>query len=149
MPRWLARIHAVAAVVFVAAIIVQVFLAGLAIANLGGSGDFSTHIEFGYTWVGLASLAVLVTAIAARRPRREIGITFAMLLLYIVQTMLPAARASLPWVAASHPVNALLLFGLAVWYARRAWRAMDAVAAAGDAASRAGRVADPAAADAR
>ena len=25
-------------------------------------------------------------------------------------------------VAALHPVNALLLFGLAAWYARRAWR---------------------------
>src|ERR671935_2843354 len=96
---WLRRLHVAAAIVFVAAIVLQVFLAGLAIANLGGSGDFSTHIEFGYTGVGLAALAVLVTAIAARRPRREIGITFAMLLLYIVQTLLPEARAALPWVA--------------------------------------------------
>jgi uncharacterized protein DUF6220 len=118
--RWL---HAAAAVLFLAAIVVQVFLAGAAITNLGGSGDFGSHIEFGYTWVGLASLAVLVTAALARRPRRDVGIAAALLLLYIVQTMLPGAKASLPAVAALHPVNALLLFALAAWYARRAWLA--------------------------
>lgn len=117
--RWL---HVAAAVVFVAAIVVQVFFAGAAIANLGGSGDFTTHREFGYSWVGLASLAVLLTAIAARRPRADIGIVAGMLLLYIVQTMLPNARASAPWLAALHPVNALFLFAIAAWYARRTWR---------------------------
>lgn len=117
----LVRLHAAAAVVFVAAIVVQVVLAGLAIANLGGSGDFSTHIEFGYTWVGLAGLAVVLTALAARRPRREVGITLGLLALYIVQTALPAAKASMPFVAALHPLNAMILFGLAAWYARRTW----------------------------
>lgn len=118
--RWL---HAAAAAVFVAAILVQVFLAGAAIANLGGSGDFSGHIEFGYTGVGLAALALVVTAVAARRPRRDVGITLGLMGLYIVQTLLPAARDSMPAVAALHPVNATLLFGLAAWYARRAWSA--------------------------
>ena len=70
----LLRLHVVFAVIFVVAIVVQVFLAGAAIANLGGSGDFTTHREFGYTWVGLASLAVVLTAVAARRPRRDVGI---------------------------------------------------------------------------
>ena len=119
----LARLHAAAAALFVAAIVIQVFLAGVALANLGGSGDFSAHIEFGYVWVGLASLALVLTAIAARRPRREVGIAVGLLVLYIVQTMLPNARTSAPWVAALHPVNALFLFGLAVWYARRTWQA--------------------------
>ena len=115
--RW---IHAAAAIVFVAAIVIQVFLAGAAIANLGGSGDFGTHIEFGYTWVGLAALAVLVTALIARRPRRDVGIAAGLLGLYIIQTALPSAKASMPAIAALHPVNALLLFALAAWYARRA-----------------------------
>lgn len=119
----LERLHAAAAAVFLVAIVVQVFLAGTALANLGGSGNFETHIEFGYTWVGIAALAVLLTALAARRPRREIGIALALLVLYIVQTMLPSFRASAPWVAALHPVNALFLFALAAWYARRTWRA--------------------------
>ena len=118
----LLRLHAAAAVIFVAAIIIQVFLAGAAIANLGGSGNFESHIEFGYTWVGLASLALVLTALAARRPRRGVAIVIGVLVLYIVQTLLPGARASLPWVAALHPVNALFLFAIAIWYARRMLR---------------------------
>ena len=119
----LRRVHGIAAVAMVVAIVIQVYLAGAALANLGGSGDFATHREFGYTWIGLAALALLLTAIAARRPRNDIAVTAGILVLYIVQTLLPAARTSMPWVAALHPVNALLLFGLAVWYVRRAWRA--------------------------
>lgn len=119
----LARVHVAAAVLFVAAIVFQVFLAGAAIANLGGSGNFGTHIEFGYTGIGIAALILIITAFVARRPRNEIGITFLLLVLYIVQTILPAFKASVPWVAALHPVNALLLFGVGAWYARRAWRA--------------------------
>ena len=119
----LRRVHAAAAVVFVTAIVVQVFLAGLAISNLGGSGDFATHIEFGYTWVGLAALALLVTALVARRPRRDVGITLGLFVLYIVQTLLPAAKASVPAIAALHPLNAMLLFAVSIWYARHAWRA--------------------------
>ena len=116
------RVHAAVAALFVAMIVVQVFLAGAALSNLGGSGDFGTHVEFGYTWVGIAALLVVVTALVARRPRRDVGITVGILVLYIIQTVLPSAKASLPVVAALHPVNALLLFGLAAWYARRAWR---------------------------
>jgi hypothetical protein len=119
----LARLHAAAAALFVVAIVIQVFLAGAALANLGGTGDFSAHIEFGYLGVGLVSLALVLTAIAARRPRRDVGITVGLFVLYIVQTTLPNARTSAPSIAALHPVNALFLFGLAVWYALRAWRA--------------------------
>jgi len=119
----LRRVHAIAAVVFVAAIVVQVVLAGLAIANLGGSGDFSTHAEFGYTWVGLAGLALVITALLARRPRREVGIALGLFVLYIVQTLLPSFRESLPFIAALHPLNAMVLFAGALWYARRTWMA--------------------------
>ena len=118
----LRRLHVAVAVLYPVLILVQVFLAGAAIANLGGSGDFATHIEFGYTWMGLATLLLIVTALAARRPRRDVGYTIALLVLYIVQTILPSLRASLPALAALHPVNALLLFGLAAWYGRHAWQ---------------------------
>ncbi|MBI3745864.1 MAG: hypothetical protein HY264_04955 [Chloroflexi bacterium] len=122
----LQRIHAAAAVVFLATIVIQVFLAGSALANLGGSGDFATHVGFGYTWVGLAALVVFVTALVARRPRREVGITAGLLVLYVIQTILPSLRGSMPVVAALHPLNAMILFVLAIWYARRAWTASSA-----------------------
>jgi hypothetical protein len=118
----LQRVHVAAAVLFVAAIVVQVFLAGTAIANLGGSGDFATHRVFGYTGIGIVWLILLVTAIAARRTRTELGFVLLILVLYIVQTVLPNFKSSAPAVAALHPVNALLLFGVAAWYARRAWQ---------------------------
>src|SRR5215212_8096082 len=96
----LARVHVAAAILFVAAIVFQVFLAGAAIANLGGSGNFGTHVEFGYTGIGIAALVLINTAFVARRPRAEVGITFLLLLLYVVQTILPSFKGSVPWVAA-------------------------------------------------
>jgi hypothetical protein len=122
-------VHAVVAAVFVAAILVQVFLAGAALLQLGGNGDFRTHMDFGYTWVGLASLAVVITAVVAKVGRRRILLSVLMLILYIVQTLLPAAKTSMPAVAALHPVNAMLLFAIAAWFAWTAWRDRDAVPA--------------------
>jgi len=126
----LLKVHVAATLVFVAAIVVQVFLAGLAIANLGGSGDFANHREFGFTEVGIAALAVLVTALLARRPRRDVLISVGLFVLYIVQISLPGLKSVASWIGALHPVNAMLLFGLSVWYARRAWQAMSAAQAA-------------------
>jgi Family of unknown function (DUF6220) len=136
MRRILRQVHAAAAWLFVASIVVQVFLAGAAIANLGGSGDFTTHIGFGYSVVGLAALAVLVTAAVARAGRRDVGTSFGLLVLYVIQTALPQLRASAPYIAALHPLNAMILFALATWYARRAWRLtlVGSASAASDAA---------------
>jgi hypothetical protein len=125
--RWL---HAVAAWVFVAGIVIQVFLAGAAITNLGGSGDFGTHIEFGYTVLGLLSLAVLLTSLVAGLGRRQMGLGLGVLVLYIVQTILPSFRSSTPAIAALHPVNALLLFGFALFVAREALAGVRRPAAA-------------------
>ena len=111
------KLHAWAAIVWVVAIVIQVLLAGLAIANLGGSGDFSTHIGVGYT-IGIVQLVALVLAFPAKMPSRDKLISFGILWLYIVQTILPNIKGV---VAALHPLNAMLLFTVSVWYARRAW----------------------------
>jgi hypothetical protein len=124
--RTLRQIHAVVAGLFVATIVYQVYLAGAAIANLGGSGDFSAHAGFGYEVVGLAALAVLITAIIARMPRRDIGLSFLLLVQYVIQTILPGLKGSAPSIAALHPLNAVLLFALATWYARHAWMTRNA-----------------------
>jgi hypothetical protein len=124
--RTLRQIHAVVAWFFVATIVYQVYLAGAAIANLGGSGDFTAHAGFGYEVVGLAALAVLITAIIARMPRRDIGWSFLLLLQYVIQTILPNLKGTSPAIAALHPLNAVLLFAFATWYARHAWMARNA-----------------------
>lgn len=110
------RVHPWLAWLFVAAVLVQVFLAGLAI--FGATDGFGLHIEFGYTVMGLMTLGVLLTAVAGGLPRREIGLSLLLLVLYVVQTALPAARASAPILAALHPVNAIVLFALGAIIAR-------------------------------
>ena len=115
------RLHAWAAILWVVAIIVQVFLAGAAIGNLGGSGDFASHMNFGYT-MGVVQLIALVLAFPARMSTRDKQISAGLLVLYVVQTVLPNFKGNVPAIAALHPVNALFLFALAAWYARRAWQ---------------------------
>ena len=117
--RW---IHLGAAWLFVAGVVVQAFLAGQAMPQLGGTGSFAAHIEFGYTAMGLLALAVLISALVGRVPRRQVGLSVGLLLLYIVQTSLPNARASAPVIAALHPANAMLLLVLGIYLAVRARR---------------------------
>jgi len=123
------RLHAFAAILWVVAIIVQVFLAGQAIGNLGGSGDFATHRDFGYT-IGIVQLIALLLAFPARMSRRDKGISAGLLVLYIVQTLLPGFRSDMAFLAALHPLNAMILFTLSIWYARHAWRVSGATMAA-------------------
>jgi energy-coupling factor transporter transmembrane protein EcfT len=135
------RLHAWAAIVWVAAIIVQVFLAGQAIANLGGSGDFTTHIGVGYT-IGIVQLVTLIVAFPARMAGRDKWISAGILGLYIVQTLLPDLKSVLPLISALHPLNAMLLFAVSIWYARHAWRVASmpagAAAVAAEAPAKAG-----------
>jgi len=109
--RWA---HVVSAWLFAAGVLLQGYLAGAALAQLGGSGDFGAHIGIGYSLMGILALAVPVLAIVGRFPRAQIGWSALLLVLYILQTALPAARGSSPAIAALHPVNAMILFVLAV-----------------------------------
>lgn len=123
------KLHAWAALIWVVAIALQVLLAGLAIANLGGSGDFKTHMDVGYT-IGIVQLVALILAFPARVSTRDKQISFGLLLLYIVQTLLPGLKSVSPVISALHPLNAMVLFTLSIWYARHAWRLASAPAAA-------------------
>ena len=115
------QVHAWVAWGFVASIVVQVFLAGLAIPQLGGNGNFGTHQGFGYA-MGLVALALVITAVAARAGRRRIQQSLGLLVLYVVQTILPNLDPGLSIAAALHPLNAMILFVLSIWYARQVWR---------------------------
>ena len=115
--RWA---HMAAAGLFAAGVVLQAFLAGVGLTQLGGSGDLSTHVAVGYSLMGLLALAVLVFAIVGRVPRRQIAWSIGLLVLYVVQTSLPYARGSSPVIAALHPANAMLLLLVAVGVT---WRA--------------------------
>src|SRR5262245_7660210 len=110
MSRYLRIAFAGVAWLFVAMVLVQVFLIGLGL--FGDPAFRQTHREFGYTWVGIVALILLVVPIAARPGRAYLGPVVALFILYIVQTSLPAFRESYPAVAALHPVLALGIFVL-------------------------------------
>lgn len=117
----LRQVHAIVAWVFVASLVIQVFLAGLAIPQLGGDGSFATHRDFGYL-IGLITLVLVLVAVSAGAGRRRIGQAVGLLVLYVIQSSLPYMDPGLPAAAALHPVNALVMFGLGVGYARAVWR---------------------------
>jgi Family of unknown function (DUF6220) len=115
---------AVAAWLFVACIVVQVFLVGLDIfAKMGGS----IHRDFAYVYGWLAPILVLLANLA-RAPAPIRYLTLVLLGLFAAQTVLPSLRDQIPVLAAIHTVNALLIFGLAVVLAQRAtaWVRTDA-----------------------
>jgi hypothetical protein len=100
---------------FLGLITIQVFLAGV---GLFGAGTMAGHRDFGY----LLSLLPLFLVIAAAvgRAGRLVWLAGALLVLTFVQTLLPLLKADLPYIAALHPVNAMVLAALTATIARRA-----------------------------
>ena len=113
------QVHAAVAWLLVGSIIVQVWLAGAAIPQLGGTGSFSTHRDVGYL-IGVIALALVLTALPAGLGRRRILHSLGILGLYIVQSSLPYIGVNA--IEALHPVNAAVMFVVALVYARAVWR---------------------------
>jgi hypothetical protein len=112
-PAELARIaYQALAWMFVACLVVQIFLVGLDLFKVIGT-EAGVHRAFAYTYGWLAPILVLL-AVAGRLPRHRLWLTMLLLILFALQTYLPTLRDRAPWLAAFHAVNALLLFWLAV-----------------------------------
>lgn len=101
---------------YLALVAFQVFLAG---AGVFGATNFEPHIGLGY-FVAFFGPLILLIAAAAASARGIVGLTATLLLLGIVQSILPWMRTDAPFLAALHPVNALLIAWLALTIARRA-----------------------------
>lgn len=106
---------AVVAWLFVGLVVLQVFYAGV---GLLGGGSMAQHVDFGYV-VSAVPLLVLIAAAVARATRLA-WMSAGLLVLAQVQTVLPWFAEDAPVVAALHPVNALVLFGLGLAIAQRA-----------------------------
>jgi uncharacterized protein DUF6220 len=121
------QIHAWVAWLLVAGIVLQFWLAGSAIPQLGGTGSFETHQGVGLL-VGLITLVLFLTALPAGLGRRRVLQSLGFVGLFVVQSSLAYMDPGLPAVAALHPVNGLLMFVLSLLYARAVWRERAAVA---------------------
>lgn len=110
--------YPIVAGLFVACAIVQVFLAGLGVFD--SPTAFVTHRGFGYTF-GWLTLVLLVVALAGRMPRRFVGLSVLLLVLFALQSVFVALRDDLPAIAALHPLNGFSILGAGVVATRASW----------------------------
>ena len=115
MRKGLSTAYSGVAYVVLALGVLQFFLAGLGIF---GAESFDAHETVGGILHGLTILVFLL-AIAGPRTGRDIGMGFVLAALTTLQISLPSLRGDAPWLAALHPVLALLVLGLAAHIGRR------------------------------
>src|SRR3954467_13529725 len=103
-------VYGVLALLWAAAVVLQVFFAGLGIF---GASSFKTHTDFGNVLHGITAI-LLILAIVGPRTGRDIGMAAGRVVRVTVQFGLVGARDDAPGLAALHPVLALFALGLAV-----------------------------------
>jgi hypothetical protein len=119
--KWSRYGYMVTAWIFLLAVLLQVFLAGLAIFS--SSARWHTHVLFGQAMLLLVPL-LIGFGLAGRIHGRVRWLGGLMIAIFIVQGGLPVLRDVAPWVAALHPVNALVL----AWFSvTNAWAALGVV----------------------
>lgn len=113
---------------YVAMIIVQVFLIGLA---LFASSDIrEVHAAFGWAVLHLFPILILIAAALARAGRTRILQAAALVVLIFFVPILATLRTDAPVAAAFHPVGAVLGFWLATVVGRGATRLLRGTDAA-------------------
>ena len=117
MVTWTRILYLLAAWLFPAAILIQVFLVGLSLFT--GQAYWSTHREVGHS-LAVLPLLLVILAYLGRLPRSEKLLIWLLFGVYLVQAEVFAAiRDAVPLLAAFHPVLALVLFALAIIIALR------------------------------
>jgi hypothetical protein len=119
------QLHAVIAWIFVAALVVQVWLAGRGVFE--SPTVFATHRDVGYT-LSIFPIVLLVLGLLGGMGRRVAILAAVIFGLFILQSVLVVMRESSPAVAALHPVNGFLIILLAVVLARDSWMMRRVVA---------------------
>ena len=108
MQRTILQIHQWLARIFLVGLLLQFYLAS---TPLFGAGSFQPHRMLGAA-LTLIVFLFPVLAVTGRLGRQLIGLSILLVVLTIVQITLPSLRGAAPWIAALHPVNALVLMGM-------------------------------------
>ena len=111
---------------YIIAVIIQIFLAGEGIFGAEGSvteDDQSTtldpHRALGWIITEPVALLLLITALLAWLPNKHDRIlSIALPFILFIQLILPSGGR---WVAAFHPLNAILILGILGFLARQLW----------------------------
>ncbi len=117
MGTWTRILYLIVAWLFPVAILIQVFLVGLSLFT--GQAYWSTHRDVGHT-LAVLPLLLVILAYLGRLPRSEKRLIWLQFGVYLVQAEVFAAiRDVAPFLAAFHPVLALVLFALSFILALR------------------------------
>jgi hypothetical protein len=112
------RVLVVLAWVYLAAVVVQIFLAGLGLPQLGGEG-MGIHAEFGYIAVHMTPILLILFAAIGRVGRALIGWTVATAVVAFMQPIwVTSFRGEV--LASLHVLGALVLLALSFQVARLA-----------------------------
>jgi hypothetical protein len=117
--RSIARnLHVVVAFLLIAALVVQVWLAGRGVFE--SPSVFITHRDVGYM-LSLFPIVLLVLGLLGGMGRRPAIMAALILGLLILQSVFVVMRTSSPAIAALHPVNGFLILLVALVLARESW----------------------------
>jgi hypothetical protein len=112
-------IYLTAAWLFVAGVVTQVFLAGMAV--VARQMSWNNHIGLGHM-LSAPLLLMLISQYTGRVPGRVKRLTWLLFAVYILQAdVLIFLRVQAPVASAFHPVMALADFALGLALARAAW----------------------------
>jgi hypothetical protein len=107
---------------FILGLFVQFYLAG---RGAFGASSYSTHRDFGDV-LHLVTPVILVLTLVNRVTRNRTDVIHAILLIVLFEVQFALADLKHPGVGAFHPVNALLILGVAYSLFRRDLRAVRA-----------------------
>jgi hypothetical protein len=112
-PRWSQNLFMGFTGLTLGGIVLQGFFIG---AFLFGGADWGLKAH-GFTGLALliVSLALALTGLAAQTSSRMKIMGFVLFALFLIQMFLPSFSGSAPLVAALHPANAMILFGMSMY----------------------------------
>jgi hypothetical protein len=119
------QLHAVIALLLIAALVVQVWLAGRGVFE--SPLVFVTHRDVGYT-LSILPIALLILGFLGGMGRRVAVLATVIFVLFMLQSVFVVLRDSAPAVAALHPVNGFLILLVAIVLARESWLLRTAAA---------------------
>lgn len=120
--------HALLAWLFVAALFVQVFLAGLGVFD--SFARFAIHREVGYM-LSLVPIVLLILALVGRMGRQQVVLAAVIFVLFILQSIFVQVFRGAPFIQALHPVNGFIILGLAIALARASWASRETASTMG------------------
>ena len=100
---------------FVLAVAIQFFLAGLGV--LGGE-SLEAHRQWGFIVLHLLPILMIVATIVGRMGRTVIGLTVLLFLLVFVQPLFADPGLDPRWLRSLHVVNGLFIFALGSYLAQ-------------------------------